>query len=188
MSWIDFALVLALISIAALGAERRLSGFLVGIGGVLLLRPLLFLADVNPFMALVVALAAGLGLSLIGRRIGNQRRGRSWFFRLLGGLGGLALGTVLVLSLATTFPLQINATGQIVYPPRYQGDVEPAMPAGYGPISEARGPDRLGRRHPQGPPQLSGGRRALEREVTTAPIWDARERKPGETPRRRPPR
>lgn len=137
MSWIDFALVLALVSIAALGAERRLAGFFVGVGGVLLLRPLLVLADVNPFMALVVALAAGLGLSLLGRRVGNQRRGRSWVFRVLGGVGGLALGVVLVLSLTTTFPIQVNGTGQIVYPPRYQGDVEPAMPAGYGPLSDA---------------------------------------------------
>jgi hypothetical protein len=137
MSWIDFALVLALVSIAALGAERRLAGFFVGVGGVLLLRPLLVLADLNPFMALVVALAAGLGLSLLGRRIGNQRRGRSWLFRVLGGIGGLALGLVLVLSLTTTLPIQENGTGQIVYPPRIQGDVQPAMPQGYGPISDA---------------------------------------------------
>lgn len=137
MSWIDFALVLALVSVVALSSERRLSGFFVGFGGVLLLRPLLVLADLNPFMALVVALGAGLGLNLFGRRVAGQRRGQGPLFRVLGGVGGLALGLALVLSFTTSFPLQFNAVGQIVYPPRHQGEVEPVMPAGYGPIADS---------------------------------------------------
>lgn len=137
MSWIDFALVLALVSFTALASERRLAGFFVGVGGVLLLRPLLMLADLDPFLALVVALGAGLGLSLLGRQLGTQSRGRGWQFRILGGVGGLALGLSLVLSITTAFPIQANAAGQIVYPPRSQGELQPQMPQGYGPLSEA---------------------------------------------------
>lgn len=137
MSWIDLALVLALGSLTALASERRLAGFFVGIGAILLLRPLLLLAAINPFLALVVALAAGLGLSLLGRRLGTEGRRRGLLYRILGGVGGMALGVGLILSLATAFPLQFNATGQIVYPPRYQGEVEPKMPSAYGPLSEA---------------------------------------------------
>lgn len=137
MSWIDIALVLTLASVVALSSERRMAGFFVGIGGVLLLRPLLLLADVNPFFALVVALGAGLGLSLLGRRLGDLRRGHGWIYRVLGGVGGLALGVVLVLSLASSFPIQFNSANQIVYPPRFRGEVRPQMPQGYGPFSQS---------------------------------------------------
>ncbi len=118
MTWIDLALVLVVASVAALASERRLSGFFVGIGGVLLLRPLLVLADINPFVGLVAALVVGLGLSFLGRVLLPPSRGGMWFQRLLGAFGGLALGLVLVLALVTSLPIQRNPLDQIVYPPR----------------------------------------------------------------------
>ena len=51
----------------ALGGERRLAGFCVGVGGVLLLRPLPILSLGSPFVALCLASVAGLGLSMLGR-------------------------------------------------------------------------------------------------------------------------
>ena len=116
MTWIDFALVLVVASVAALASERRLSGFFVGIGGVLLLRPLLVVAEINPLFGLVGALVVGLGLSLLGRMLVTPTRGGMWFQRLLG--GGTALGLTLVLALVTSFPIQRNPLDQIVYPPR----------------------------------------------------------------------
>ena len=118
MTWIDLALVLVAASVAALASERRLSGFFVGIGDVLLLRPLLVLAEINPFVGLVAALVVGLGLSFLGRVLLPPSRGGMWFQRLLGALGGLALGLVLVLALVTSLPIQRNPLDQIVYPPR----------------------------------------------------------------------
>lgn len=119
MSWLDLALVAVVATLTALGAERRLAGFLVGIGGVLLLRPLLLLGHANAFLALVAALLVGLGLSLLGRRLFRQQRGGQPLLRTLGGIGGLALGVALVLSLVTSLPIQRNdATNELYYPPR----------------------------------------------------------------------
>lgn len=119
MSWLDLILVAVVATLTALGAERRLAGFFVGIGSVLLLRPLLLLGHVNPFLALVAALLAGLGLSLVGRRLFRQQRGGQALVRALGGVGGFALGVALVLSLVTSLPIQRNeATNELYYPPR----------------------------------------------------------------------
>ncbi len=119
MSWLDLILVAVVATLTALGAERRLAGFFVGVGGVLLLRPLLLLGHASPFLALVAALLAGLGLSLVGRRLFRQQRGGQPLMRALGGVGGFALGVALVLSLATSLPIQRNeATNELYYPPR----------------------------------------------------------------------
>ncbi len=120
MSWLDLVLVLIVATLTALGAERRLAGLLVGVGGVLLLHPLLLVAHANPFLGLIAALLAGLGLSLVGRRLFRMNRGGAFATRALGGLGGLALGLALVLSLVTSLPIQRNPANprEIFYPPR----------------------------------------------------------------------
>ncbi|HKI58967.1 MAG TPA: hypothetical protein VKA00_07125 [Trueperaceae bacterium] len=120
MSWLDLVLALVVATVTALGMHRRLSGFFVGLGGALLLHPLLVVAHANPFLALVAAWAAGLGLSMLGRRLFQLNRGAGALMRVLGGLGGLALGVALVLSLVTSLPIQRNPANpnELFYPPR----------------------------------------------------------------------
>ena len=118
MTWLDLLLVLLFAVFVALGAERRLSGLLLGVGGVLLLRPLLLLGEVSPVLSVAVALIAGLLISLIARRLGRRRRLQSGRYAFLGGLGGALLGAVLVLSTSVSMPIERNAQNQIIYPPQ----------------------------------------------------------------------
>lgn len=120
MSWLDLVLVLVVASITALAAERRLAGLFVGVGGVILLRPLLLLGHASPILAVVAALLVGLGLGLAGRRVLRQNRGGDVAVRALGGLGGLVLGVAIVLALVTSLPIQRNPANpnELFYPPR----------------------------------------------------------------------
>ena len=118
MTWIDLLLVLLFAAFVALGAERRLTGLFLGLGGVLLLRPLLLLGEVSPVLAVAGALLAGLLISLLARRLGGRRRLQSDRYALLGGLGGGLLGAVLVLSATVSMPIERNAQNQIIYPPQ----------------------------------------------------------------------
>ncbi|HEX7003149.1 MAG TPA: hypothetical protein VF168_03075 [Trueperaceae bacterium] len=118
MTWLDLLLALLFAVFVALGAERRLSGLLLGVGGVLLLRPLLLIGEVSPVLSVAVALLAGLVISLLARRLGRRRRLQSGRYALLGGIGGALLGAVLVLSTAVSMPIERNSLGQIIYPPQ----------------------------------------------------------------------
>lgn len=118
MTWIDLLLVLLFAVFVALGAERRLSGLLLGIGGVLLLRPLILLGELSPVLSVAAALLAGLLISLVARRLGRRRRLQSGRYALLGGVGGALLGAVLVLSASVSLPIERNARNQIIYPPQ----------------------------------------------------------------------
>lgn len=116
MTWFDLALLLVLAVLVALAAERRLGGLIIGLGGVLLLRPILLLADL-PIVALAVALLAGLLLALLSRRA-RARRLSAAAGAALGGFGGLLLGGALLLATVTSLPIERNEAGQLVYPPR----------------------------------------------------------------------
>jgi hypothetical protein len=118
MTWIDFLLALFFAVFIALGAERRLGGLFLGLGGVLLLRPLLRLGQISPILAVAVALAAGLALALAARRLTRVRRLNSVPYALLGGVGGGLLGAALVLSVAVSLPIELNSANQLVYPPQ----------------------------------------------------------------------
>jgi xanthosine utilization system XapX-like protein len=118
MTWIDLLLAVLFAVFIALGAERRLGGLVLGLGGVLLLRPLLLLGRVNPLLAVVAALVAGLIFALITRRLGRPRRVSPLVLALLGGLGGGLLGAALVLSASVSLPLERNSANQLVYPPQ----------------------------------------------------------------------
>lgn len=152
MSWIDVALVLTIAALTAVASERRLSGLLVGVGGVLALRPLLALASLNPWLALVAALLVGLALALVGRHVLQLALVPGPLTRIAGGLGGFALGTALTLALVTSLPIQRNPVepGLIYYPPRdlppmVQGAVTGSAAVGVGrsvllyPLLEAQG-------------------------------------------------
>lgn len=129
MSWIDVVLVLLLAAFIALGSHRRLSGLLLGIGGVLMLRPLLLIGTVSPVLAVAGALGVGLVLGVVARWVTTTRPLPEVPMAILGGVGGAALGLSLVLASAVSLPLQENATGQLVYPPQQglPGYISPAV-------------------------------------------------------------
>ncbi len=120
MSWIDpiFAVVVGVMT--AFGATRRMAGLWVGVGGAILLRPLLGLADQAPFAAIAAALLGGLILALLGRSLFAGRRTGDWWKRTAGALGGAVLGSALVLALVTSLPIQRSPfdPNQLYYPPR----------------------------------------------------------------------
>ncbi len=106
MSWIDLLAVLLIASLTALGAQRRLIGFVVGVGGALALKPLLLLAQRSLWLGVGAALAAGLLLGLLGRNLlPDGRTGHAWRSGL-GAVGGLALGVTLVLGHGPAHPAQ----------------------------------------------------------------------------------
>ncbi|MEX2534730.1 MAG: hypothetical protein WD273_03940 [Trueperaceae bacterium] len=128
MTWIDLLLTLLFAVFIALGAERRLSGLLLGAGGVLLLRPLLSLGQLSPVLAVAAALLAGLLLALVSRRLARQRRLPPAPYALLGGVGGGLLGAALVLSAAVSLPIERNDANQVIYPPQQlPGMLAPAV-------------------------------------------------------------
>jgi hypothetical protein len=120
VTWIDAALVLTVAALVGLAAERRLMGLLVGLGGLLALRPLLVLGALNPWLAVVAALLVGLALALLGRHVLQLARVPGTFARVAGGAGGLLLGVALTLALVTSLPVQRNPVepALIYYPPR----------------------------------------------------------------------
>jgi hypothetical protein len=120
MTVVDVALALTVATLAALGAQRRVGGLLVGLGGALALRPLLLLAALNPWLGLAGALLVGLALALVGRLVLPTTGGTSFASRLAGGLGGAALGLAVVLTLVTSLPIQRDPLNpnQLRYPPQ----------------------------------------------------------------------
>ena len=120
MSWIDPLFAVFVAALAAFGASRRLTGLWVGLGGVLLLRPLLGVSTGAPIVALLAALAAGLLLGLLGRNLLPGLRNGVWWQRLAGAVGGGALGVAFVLALVTSLPIQRSPfdPNQLYYPPR----------------------------------------------------------------------
>lgn len=120
MSWIDPVLAVLVGTLAAFGAARRLAGFAVGVGAVLLLRPILGVAEANVWAGLVAALFGGAILASLGRSLFvNQRSGAVWQ-KALGAAGGTVLGVALVLALVTSLPIQRSPfdPNQLFYPPR----------------------------------------------------------------------
>lgn len=125
MTWIDTTLVIAVASTTALASERRFSGLLVGLGGVLAFHPLLTLAQSSPLLALALALLTGLALALIGRHLLQRVRLPALVGRLAGGLGGLLLGLTIALALTTSLPIgRQPLSGGVFYPPT---DLPPAV-------------------------------------------------------------
>ena len=120
MSVLDVLLVLTVATVVGLASQRRLVGLLVGVGGAVALRPLLILADANPWLGLAGALLAGLALALTGRLLLPGTRSQSAWTYVAGGVGGAALGAAIVLTLVTSLPIQRDALNpnQLRYPPR----------------------------------------------------------------------
>ena len=140
MTVLDVALVLTAALIAALASQRRLGGLMVGLGGALVLRPLLQLGEMNPWLGLFGALLVGLGLALAGRLLLPSAGGSGVWPRIAGGLGGAALGIAIVLTLVTSLPIQRDALNpnQLRYPPQ-------DLPATVRPVVERSALMQIGR-------------------------------------------
>ena len=120
MTWLDAVLLLIVAATTAVASERRIAGLVVGVGGALALRPLLALAQLQPWLGIVGALVTGLVLALVGRQLLPAAPRNARWPRLLGGLGGALLGFAIVVMLVTSLPIQRNPVepGLIYYPPR----------------------------------------------------------------------
>lgn len=120
MTWLDIVLVAIPPALAALGAERRWVGFALGVAALALLRPLVVMGTWTPLVALLMALVTGIAVSVLVRALIPQRRTRPLVSQVFGGIGGFALGAVLVLTLVTALPIQRNPINEreIFYPPR----------------------------------------------------------------------
>ena len=140
MTVLDVALVLTAALVAALATQRRLGGLMVGLGGAIVLRPLLLLGDMNPWLGLFGALLIGLGLALAGRLLLPGAGGTGVWPRVAGGVGGAALGAAIVLTLVTSLPIGRDALNpnQLRYPAN-------DMPAAVRPVVERSVLVQLGR-------------------------------------------
>lgn len=109
ITWFDALLVTVWAVVTALGARRGLPGLLWGVGGVAACLLINLLAGGLPLAAgLAVGLGAALALAL---RRGTAAPGRPWH-GLAGGLGGAALGGVLVATLTLGFPIEVRVGTQ----------------------------------------------------------------------------
>ena len=140
MTVLDVALVLTAALVAALAIQRRMGGLMVGLGGAIVLRPLLLLGDMNPWLGIFGALLVGLGLARVGRLLLPGAGGTGLWPRIAGGVGGAALGVAIVLTLVTSLPIGRDALNpnQLRYPPN-------DLPASVRPVVERSVLMQLGR-------------------------------------------
>ncbi len=113
---IDLALLLLWLCVVTLAAQRGVLGLMIGVLGVLFLRPLVQLAATNAPLALTVALLLGLLASLSVRPFPWLRYRQPRWGHLLGALGGAVLGSALVLTLVVSLPLGRDLSGAVRYP------------------------------------------------------------------------
>lgn len=111
MNWLDIFFVVTLAGCIGLSAHKRLSGLFIGVGGAFLLRPLLSLAGINDFIALLAALLVGAILAVLARSIAPKLSFNVTVFKALGAVGGIVFGVALVLALAVSFPLDKQPQG-----------------------------------------------------------------------------
>ena len=118
MNPLDLALVLVIAATTVCAAQRKFVGLLVGLGGVILLKPLLLTAQLSPFIGLALALVLGLAAGFCSRYLPPQTKLRTPLRTLAGGVGGFVLGSVLVLAATTALPLARDINDAVVYPSR----------------------------------------------------------------------
>lgn len=111
ISLLDILFSLILAGCIGLSAHKRLSGLFIGVGGALMLRPILGLAGVNDFIALLAALLVGAILAVLARSLAPKLSFNATIFKALGALGGLVFGVALILALAVSFPLDKQPQG-----------------------------------------------------------------------------
>jgi hypothetical protein len=121
MSWFDIFLLASIAALTALGAKRKMTGLIIGVGSLVLFRVLLSVASRNTsglIVAVVMALLAGVLFGMLGRASVFKGRGLELPLTIGGGIGGLLAGLVLVGALVTSLPIEKRFDGAIVYPPQ----------------------------------------------------------------------
>lgn len=126
MSWFDFLLAALVAALTVVGAQRKLTGLLIGVGSLILLRFLLVVFEQSAGVGMVFALGGGLLSGMVGRSFIHTKRGASATATVFGGLGGFTLGALLAALTVTSLPIETNANNQLVYPPAN-------LPLGMGP-------------------------------------------------------
>ena len=117
MTWLDAILVILVMSVAALAAERRWTGAIMSAAGLLALGPLLRLGQGSPLVALLIAVAGGLVLAIVLTRLipaSNPATDRSGM--LAGSVMGVIFAAALLLSVLVSLPIGRTAANEIVYP------------------------------------------------------------------------
>jgi len=118
INWVYITLFLMVAAVAAFFAHRQLLGFFIGLGGFILLKPLLMLAKTNNFLALIIATILGLGLALLAQVISARMRLPQTLTLFLGGLGGFLFGLGLLFTMIISLPIELNVSNQVIYPAR----------------------------------------------------------------------
>ena len=116
MTWLDALLVILVMAVAALIAERRWTGVLIAAAGIILVGPILRIGQGAPLIGLLLAIAAGLILAILAARVLKAPPERDRTGVIAGSFMGLVFGAVLLLAVLVSLPLGRNNQGQIVYP------------------------------------------------------------------------
>lgn len=119
ITWVDAVLVLIVAVATAYGAQRRLVGLVVGVGAVLLLKPLLVVGSRSPVLAIVAAVLGGVLLAVLSQRLSSPGLRQRWPSMVAGGAGGLVLGLAMLVAFVTALPIERSVADQraIYYPP-----------------------------------------------------------------------
>lgn len=105
ISWFDAVLMVVWAGIGVLGAKRGLGG-LVWVLAALLIWPLITtLSAKTAVLALPLSALLGWGAALLPRYLIQLRITELWH-TIVGGLAGTALGAIMVLTLALSFPIR----------------------------------------------------------------------------------
>ncbi|WP_075831236.1 hypothetical protein [Deinococcus marmoris] len=107
MTWFDALLVTLLAVMTALGARRGLAG--LAWGGLGMTICFLVASLGGPLVTTGAALLLGLGCAVMIVRLLPHAAEQPWHL-LAGGVGGLALGGVLIATVALGFPLDVRVT------------------------------------------------------------------------------
>lgn len=115
-NWIDISAIVTLAACVALFFHKRWLGVVIGLGGILLLQPLRILAELNPLLALIAALVMTIIMAFLGLYLNSRNLLDEIIERILGGISGFLFGLVVVLALASSFPVGLNSQGSLLYP------------------------------------------------------------------------
>jgi hypothetical protein len=115
--WLDALFLLIMIVVTALAAQRNLTGLVVGVGSLIVYKPLMLLAGRNLGASLIAGLVIAAALGFGGRFLAHLVKLKPLVGSLLGIVGGVCLSLLLVVSLSVSLPIRRDINNNVVYPP-----------------------------------------------------------------------